>query len=166
MKYLTPLRAHLIGAGALCVLIIAIDCVTKYVALSFMGGATHVGAGCFVHGPCLSFELVLNRGVSWGFFAPESALGFAILSMFIAVVTMVIAAAACARWRAGASFWAELFIIAGSAGNVIDRLFYGYVVDFIKVSWGAFSWPVFNIADCCIVLGAALLFLRILKNKN
>jgi signal peptidase II len=46
-------------------------------------------------------------------------------------------------------------IVGGALGNVIDRLRLGYVVDFIQVGW----WPVFNIADSAICVGAALLLL-------
>lgn len=50
-------------------------------------------------------------------------------------------------------------IIGGAFGNVIDRLRLGYVVDFIQVGW----WPVFNIADSAICVGAALMVLQIAR---
>jgi len=46
-----------------------------------------------------------------------------------------------------------VLILAGALGNLGDRLFRGYVVDFIHVS----HWPVFNVADICVSVGAALL---------
>lgn len=48
-------------------------------------------------------------------------------------------------------------VIGGAAGNVIDRLLYGYVIDFIDVYYGSWHWPVFNVADSAISAGAALL---------
>ncbi len=45
-------------------------------------------------------------------------------------------------------------ILSGAVGNVIDRLRWGYVVDFIHVNWTGFSFPAFNVADICINIGA------------
>ncbi len=48
-------------------------------------------------------------------------------------------------------------ILGGAIGNVIDRMLYGHVVDFIQVYYQQFYWPVFNLADSFITIGAALL---------
>lgn len=50
-------------------------------------------------------------------------------------------------------------VLAGALGNMIDRLRLGYVVDFIYVRSGNFDFPVFNVADSCVVVGAALLII-------
>ncbi|MGB5606527.1 MAG: signal peptidase II, partial [Gammaproteobacteria bacterium] len=50
-------------------------------------------------------------------------------------------------------------ILGGAAGNLIDRVVYGYVIDFIDVYYGAWHWPTFNIADSSIFIGAVLLLL-------
>ena len=54
---------------------------------------------------------------------------------------------------------ALVLILGGAAGNVIDRLVYGYVIDFIDVFYGSWHWPTFNIADSAIFVGAFLLIL-------
>lgn len=58
-------------------------------------------------------------------------------------------------------YWVEALpfalIIGGAIGNLIDRVRFGYVVDFIHWYWRDFSWPVFNIADSAIVAGAVTL---------
>ena len=54
---------------------------------------------------------------------------------------------------------ALVLILGGAAGNVIDRLVYGYVIDFIDVFYGSWHWPTFNIADSAISVGAFLLLL-------
>ena len=48
-------------------------------------------------------------------------------------------------------------VVGGALGNMIDRIYWGYVVDYISVGW----WPVFNLADIAIVCGGAWLFLGI-----
>lgn len=52
-------------------------------------------------------------------------------------------------------------ILGGSLGNLVDRLFLGYVTDFIDIR----VWPVFNLADAAIVVGAGLFFLMMLRRK-
>ncbi|MDR7393429.1 MAG: signal peptidase II, partial [Armatimonadota bacterium] len=46
-------------------------------------------------------------------------------------------------------------VLGGAAGNLVDRVRYGYVVDFVQLPY----WPIFNVADACIVVGGVLLAL-------
>ena len=55
--------------------------------------------------------------------------------------------------------WALALILGGAVGNVIDRLWHGYVVDFIQVHWRGSYFPSFNAADSAITIGAGLLIL-------
>lgn len=48
-------------------------------------------------------------------------------------------------------------VFGGALGNLVDRVRYGEVVDFLDVYWGTYHWPAFNVADSAIVVGAALL---------
>ncbi|HZW99224.1 MAG TPA: signal peptidase II [Trueperaceae bacterium] len=57
-------------------------------------------------------------------------------------------------------------VLAGAIGNMIDRLRLGYVVDFLHLRSGGFSFPVFNIADACVVVGAVLLVLSGLRGPS
>jgi signal peptidase II len=51
----------------------------------------------------------------------------------------------------------QSILLAGAAGNLIDRALYGVVIDFIDLHYGGFYWPVFNLADSFIFIGVALL---------
>ena len=53
-------------------------------------------------------------------------------------------------------------ILAGALGNFIDRIFRGFVVDFIDIYIGKYHWPAFNIADSCITVGFVVLMINIL----
>ena len=55
-------------------------------------------------------------------------------------------------------------IIGGALGNAIDRLVHGYVVDFIDLYYGEYHWPVFNVADAAITVGAAALIIIAAKS--
>ena len=54
------------------------------------------------------------------------------------------------------------FVLGGALGNVIDRVVHGYVIDFVSVHYGGWSFPAFNVADSAITVGAALLILDML----
>jgi lipoprotein signal peptidase len=110
--------------------------------------------------PVLNLTMVWNRGVTFGLFnGNESWWGHLALAV-IALAVVV------ALW-----FWlrrAESRVVAiavgaiggGAVGNVIDRLRFGAVVDFIDFHIGAWHWYVFNIADSAIVCGVAALILE------
>tara|TARA_R110002050_G_scaffold57423_5_gene129305 strand:+ start:227302 stop:227769 length:468 start_codon:yes stop_codon:yes gene_type:complete len=57
-------------------------------------------------------------------------------------------------------------ILGGAVGNVIDRIYYGYVIDFLDVYYGTYHWPAFNIADSAIVVGAILLVIDSFRSKT
>lgn len=61
---------------------------------------------------------------------------------------------------------AAALVLAGAAGNMIDRLRLGYVVDLIHFKVGSFDFPVFNVADACVVIGAGLLILGSLMGSD
>ncbi len=62
--------------------------------------------------------------------------------------------------------WALSLILGGAVGNLIDRLAYGHVIDFLDFHVGGWHWPAFNIADGAITIGAALFVLDELRRVN
>lgn len=59
--------------------------------------------------------------------------------------------------------WALALILGGAIGNVIDRIAYGHVIDFLDVHVGGWHWPAFNVADSTICIGAVLFILDELR---
>jgi signal peptidase II len=111
----------------------------------------------------LNFVMVWNRGISFGLFGGMLADNPQMLSMILIGVTMLIAVLlalwlAMARTRVAA--WGLSLIIGGAIGNIIDRIRFGAVADFIDVHIGDKHWPAFNLADSCVVIGAILLILH------
>ena len=62
--------------------------------------------------------------------------------------------------------FALALILGGALGNLIDRIAYGYVVDFLDFYWGVYHFPAFNLADSAITCGAALLLWESFTNKQ
>lgn len=58
------------------------------------------------------------------------------------------------------------FILGGAIGNLIDRLVYGEVIDFLDFYWSRFHWPAFNFADSFITLGVIMTFYRLIRTKG
>jgi len=70
---------------------------------------------------------------------------------------------------AGADFLASIAlggVLAGALGNLIDRILYGYVRDFIDLHIGARHWPTFNLADVLICMGVGIMVLNILSPRT
>lgn len=113
--------------------------------------------------PFLSIQRCFNRGISWGMLHSNNS------SMFVAIVIMTLAIIiplfiyAVTRHRRSVPVWGETLVLVGAISNLIDRFIYGGVVDFISFSYGSWSWPVFNIADACIVSGVFLIILSFSK---
>lgn len=61
---------------------------------------------------------------------------------------------------------ALILVFGGAVGNLIDRLYLGYVIDFIHWYVGSYSWPTFNVADSAITVGAVLLAIDTLFSKD
>ncbi len=58
------------------------------------------------------------------------------------------------------------FILGGAMGNLIDRLLYGEVIDFLDFYWSRYHWPAFNAADSFITVGVILTLFRLIQSKD
>lgn len=109
--------------------------------------------------PFFDFTLLYNRGAAFSFLASEEGWQrwlFTGLGIVAAVVITVILR----RTRGQPRFCLALAMILGGAiGNVIDRVAYGHVVDFLLFYWRDWYYPAFNVADIGITCGAVLLVL-------
>jgi signal peptidase II len=141
-------------AYAIAIVTIVLDQISKAWILATLGTAP--GASQPVVGP-LYLTLVHNLGMSFGLFR-GSELSRWLLTLFSAVV--VVGLAVWARKAVKPLMAGGIGLIIGGAfgNNLIDRIRYGYVVDFIDVSRMHFPW-VFNVADSAISVGVCLLLL-------
>lgn len=104
----------------------------------------------------LNFFYLENRGAAFGILQNQRW-------FFIAVVILVCILFIVGLFRYSHheffSYAASILIIGGGLGNLIDRIRYGFVVDYISVS---FFPPIFNFADCCVTVGTVLLIVHLL----
>jgi signal peptidase II len=119
--------------------------------------------------PVLSLTMVWNQGVTFGLLSGFGAWG----SVLLAAVALAVVAALGVWLRRAETRMVAIAIgaIAGGAiGNVIDRLRFGAVVDFIhahvETRWGPLSWYVFNVADAAIVCGVLALIVDSLVSRH
>lgn len=137
----------------------AIDQVTKTWLLDTLG--TEPGQRIVpILGDWMRFIYVQNTGVAFGMFQNGSQ--FFILTSLIICIGAIYAYA---YQLPNHSRWIQLslgLIIGGALGNVIDRILYGHVVDFVSIG----SFPVFNVADSCICVGVAIMAIYLLINDQ
>jgi signal peptidase II len=111
------------------------------------------------------FNLVLtyNKGAAFSFLANESGWQRYIFTG-IAVAAVIFILILLKRHAGQRLFcWALALILGGAIGNLIDRVMYGHVIDFLDFYIGKWHWPAFNVADMAIVGGAALFVLDELR---
>jgi signal peptidase II len=111
--------------------------------------------------PYFNLTYVRNYGAAFSFLADQSGWQrylFTFLAIAITTVLVIwLKRNPVGLWRQNLAF---ALIISGAIGNVIDRIVYGYVIDFLDVYVGDWHWPAFNVADSAITIGAALMLLE------
>lgn len=112
-----------------------------------------------IGGPYLSLTVHHNPGAAFGLFA-TGTVGLAILAAVVTVILVLYG-----PWATRFSPWLSVALgltLGGAAGNLVDRVRLGYVIDFIDVHF----WPVFNVADIAISCGAIMLVLSVLRGRR
>jgi signal peptidase II len=140
---------------AIAAAIVVTDQVAKWAVLgSFAPGERRVLTGFF------NLVLVLNKGAAFSLLADAPGWQTPLFVVF-SLVAAVIVSVVLFRSPAQPMLCAGLALILGGAlGNVIDRLRFGQVVDFLDFHALGWHWPAFNLADSAITVGAALLILE------
>jgi signal peptidase II len=143
----------------LAVLAVILDQVTKVAAEQLLTFAQPVYLL-----PVLDFTLLYNKGAAFSFLADQPGWQrwfFTAVSIGVSIMLIVWIK----RLPRGA-VWLPIalaLILGGAIGNLIDRVIYGHVVDFISVHWNNRYFPAFNIADSAITLGAIMMVLDVIR---
>lgn len=146
------LTAILLAATAL---LIAVDQCTKLWAVSQLHNADRIIP---VIDGVFELRYLENHGAAFGML--QNQLWFLIpITLIISALFLLILVRSPLRRHLMFSI-PSVLIFAGAIGNLIDRLVYGYVVDFLYFK--LIDFPIFNFADCCVVVGCILLFIYLL----
>lgn len=105
-----------------------------------------------------TLTFVKNPGVAFGWF-PDWKLPPILMALVMVVIITYYSFQLPTRERL--TRWSLALLVGGALGNLYDRVFYGYVVDFFLFHVGKYDFPVFNVADVAIDLGVFLLFVDI-----
>ena len=142
------------------VAIVLLDQLSKLLVVRSM----HLGQGIPVLPGFFDLTFVLNPGAAFSLFAtlPEWIRNpFFVLISIAAAILIVVYRSRYVRENRLASASLSL-ILGGAIGNLVDRLRYGVVVDFLDAHVADYHWPVFNLADSAISVGVTLLLLEML----
>jgi signal peptidase II len=142
-----------VGAAA----IVLADQLTKWLVLARFAPGERVELTSF-----FSMVLVFNKGAAFSFLAAAPGWQTPLLAAF-AVGAALVVSVLLVRTPQRRMLCAGLALILGGAlGNLVDRLRYGHVVDFLDFHAAGWHWPAFNVADSAITIGAVLLIFRAL----
>jgi len=114
----------------------------------------------------LNLVMVYNKGAAFSFLSDQSGWQRYFFSALAAVVSVVIVWMLYRNPAQRMFCWSLSLILGGAVGNLIDRLVYGHVIDFIDFHVQHWHWPAFNVADSAITIGAALFVLDELRRVN
>ncbi len=117
--------------------------------------------------PFFNLTLMHNPGAAFSFLADASGWQRWFFTVLAAIVSIVLVVwlrrlPPQEKWMAAAL----ALVLGGAVGNLIDRLMYGYVVDFIELYYKDWYYPAFNIADAAITVGAVMLVVDTLRSKE
>lgn len=139
------------GALALALLVIVIDQLSKWWMMEIVLGAPRV----IEVTPFFNLVWVWNTGVSFGMMGGGRVSPLLLVALSLCVSVLLVWWLAMRPGRLAA--FALGLVLGGALGNVIDRLVYGAVFDFIDLHVAGYHWPAFNVADSAITIGVALL---------
>lgn len=141
---------------AVAVFLIAIDQITKYLTVSYLKPLGNID----LIPDIFSLTYVENRGAAFGIM--QNARWFFIC---LTIIVLVALSVYIIKKKPQGKILRISFalIYSGAIGNLIDRLFSGFVVDMLRVHF--FDFPVFNFADCLVVIGTILLCFQIIKEN-
>ncbi len=137
--------------SATAVTLVILDQVTKALVISRLGpnGLVEVIPGLF------NIVLYRNPGAAFSVFSTGGALRTLFL-IAVSIAALVIIAVLIRQSKDALMSFALSMIAGGAVGNLIDRVRYGYVTDFLDFYVGRYHWPAFNVADSAITVGVAL----------
>ena len=143
----------------LAVVVVILDQLTKYIASTSLVLYKPVAVM-----PMFNWTLMHNTGAAFSFLHDAGGWQrwfFAVLAIIVSIVIVlwIKRLNQHEKWQAAAL----ALILGGAIGNVVDRVWLGYVVDFIQVYYQQWYWPAFNIADSAISIGVVMIIIESIR---
>ena len=142
-------------------LLVSLDLISKFIVFYFVDLNSFISLTFF-----LDLTHIHNFGVSFGLFANVIS-PYLLVIMGLLIVSFIFFLMLTSKEKL--EEWGLLIIISGAISNIIDRIYNGYVIDFIYFHYKDFYWPAFNFADIYITFGILVIFMNVLikikKNK-
>lgn len=154
-------RTYFVVGVYLMALVALVDQGTKWLAMDMIAAVKKTVSVTSFFNITLSY----NKGVTFGMFNNHSDwMPYILLLVALAVCSVLL------YWLSRTASLKEAlglgFVLGGAVGNIIDRVRFGAVVDFLDFHYAGYHWYTFNIADSAIVLGVALLLLDHLASSR
>lgn len=143
------------------VLLIGIDQFTKLLAIKYL---MPVGSVDIINN-FFKLTYVENRGAAFGIMQGAKWV-FVIIAVIILIFAIRYYIKLCKEKKNRLMRVSLLLVVSGAIGNVIDRVFRGYVVDLLDFNVFGYDFPVFNFADICVCVGAAIMIISVLLSKE
>jgi len=139
--------------------VLILDQITKWIVYAHLSLHEWIPVSSF-----LSITFVMNKGAAFGFLstAPDGFRAFFFIVLSIVAMGVILFLYLKIEGRHVLKRLSFSLILGGASGNMIDRVRFGEVVDFIDLHIGRYHWPAFNIADSAITIGVAILVIQII----
>jgi signal peptidase II len=111
----------------------------------------------------LSFELMINKGISWSMFDGDVTPWFVYCA--IGLVMGILLYHIVTQYQMNKLVLAEVAVFAGAVSNSIDRFIHGGVIDFITFHYNNWYFPSFNVADIAITLGVMCMIIQLIQER-
>lgn len=148
------LRERLFLTG---VVLLVTDQLSKWAAVGWLKG----GPSLPVLRGFFSLTYVENTGAAFGLFRGQQVMFICMAILTVFIILFYLSLTGDDEWMIRLAL---VLILAGALGNLVDRVAFGYVIDFLHLHYKSFSWPVFNFADVCIDVGVGLILIDVIRD--
>lgn len=139
-------------------ILVAIDQLTKFIINFKISSVDEI----IIVDNFFSLKKMFNYGASWSLFN-----GFVVVFIIIALIALVVLYKYQKRFKEGIyKTMTFSLLFAGIIGNLLDRCIHGYVIDYLKFVIFNYNFPIFNVADICVVSGVILLIIGIIGKRD
>lgn len=147
---------------------VAVVTLFDFITKAYISSTMSLHESFVVVGGLLNITYVRNPGAAFSFLADAPAIFRSIFFTSVTVFAIVLALYYIAKSKIEEPLmiFSLSLILSGAVGNLIDRVRFGEVIDFIDVYISSYHWPAFNVADSAITVGAVIMILQLTRGKK